>query len=102
MASHPSGSGCASGSVGAAGAVASIQHLKASPFERARHQDRVKTLRALLDKNGIPHMPNPSHIVPVMVGDAAKCKAETNAGNNCADADAQRTNAEGQGWQKNR
>ena len=58
----------------AAGAVASIQHLKASPFERARHQDRVKTLRALLDKNGIPHMPNPSHIVPVMVGDAAKCK----------------------------
>jgi 5-aminolevulinate synthase len=58
----------------AAGAVASIQHLKASPFERARHQDRVRTLRALLDKAGIPHMPNPSHIVPVMVGDAAKCK----------------------------
>ena len=58
----------------AAGAVASIQHLKTSPFERARHQDRVRTLRALLDRNGIPHMPNPSHIVPVMVGDAAKCK----------------------------
>src|SRR6478609_6302096 len=58
----------------AAGAVASIQHLKVSPFERARHQDRVRTLRALLDKRGIPHMPNPSHIVPVMVGDAAKCK----------------------------
>jgi 5-aminolevulinate synthase len=31
-------------------------------------------LRALLDKSGIPHIHNPSHIVPVMVGDAAKCK----------------------------
>ncbi|MCY1665730.1 5-aminolevulinate synthase [Rhizobium sp. SL86] len=58
----------------AAGAVASIRHLKASPFERARHQDRVRKLRASLDARGIPHMPNPSHIVPVMVGDAAKCK----------------------------
>lgn len=58
----------------AAGAVASIRHLKVSQFERARHQERVRRLRALLDKSGIPHMPNPSHIVPVMVGDAAKCK----------------------------
>ena len=58
----------------AAGAIASIQHLKASPFERARHQDRVRRLRGLLDARGIPHMDNPSHIVPVMVGDAAKCK----------------------------
>ncbi|KAA3510398.1 5-aminolevulinate synthase [Agrobacterium rosae] len=58
----------------AAGAVASIQHLKASPFERARHQERVRTLRSMLDASGIPHLHNPSHIVPVMVGDAAKCK----------------------------
>ena len=58
----------------AAGAIASIQHLKASPFERASHQDRVRKLRGLLDARGIPHMDNPSHIVPVMVGDAAKCK----------------------------
>ena len=58
----------------AAGAVASIQHLKVSQFERARHQDRVRRLRSLLDQRGIPHMHNPSHIVPVLVGDAAKCK----------------------------
>ena len=58
----------------AAGAVASIRHLKESQFERARHQERVRKLRQLLDQRGIPHMPNPSHIVPVMVGDAAKCK----------------------------
>jgi 5-aminolevulinate synthase len=58
----------------AAGAIASIRHLKASPFERVRHQDRVKKLRTMLDQQGIPHMHNPSHIVPVIVGDAAKCK----------------------------
>ncbi len=58
----------------AAGARASIMHLKESQFERARHQDRVRKVRARLEKLGIPYMPNPSHIVPVMVGDAAKCK----------------------------
>ena len=31
--------------------------------------------RRALDLAGIPHMHNPSHIVPVMVGDAALCKA---------------------------
>jgi 5-aminolevulinate synthase len=58
----------------AAGAVASIRHLKTSHSERARHQNRVATLRRKLDAAGIPHMKNASHIVPVMVGDAAKCK----------------------------
>jgi 5-aminolevulinate synthase len=58
----------------AAGARASIMHLKESGFERARHQDRVRKVRARLGALGIPVMPNPSHIVPVMVGDAAKCK----------------------------
>ena len=58
----------------AAGARASIRHLKESPFERIRHQDRVQRVRAMLDARGIPQMDNPSHIVPVMVGNAAKCK----------------------------
>jgi 5-aminolevulinate synthase len=58
----------------AAGAIASIQHLKVSQDERRAHQERVRRMRSLLDARGIPHMPNPSHIVPVMVGDAAKCK----------------------------
>jgi 5-aminolevulinate synthase len=58
----------------AAGAVASIRHLKSSKSERSRHQERVARVRASLDRAGIPHMPNPSHIVPVMVGHAAKCK----------------------------
>ena len=58
----------------AAGACASIRHLKQSGQERARHQNRVATLRRKLDAIGIPHMPNPSHIVPVMVGNPVKCK----------------------------
>ncbi|CCM78603.1 5-aminolevulinate synthase [Rhizobium mesoamericanum] len=57
-----------------AGALASIRHLKKSPFERARLQDRVARLRGLLDRAGIPHIDNPSHIVPIVIGDAAKCK----------------------------
>ena len=43
-------------------------------MERARHQDRVAKVRGALDRMGIPHIPNPSHIIPVMVGDPKKCK----------------------------
>ncbi|WP_379545242.1 5-aminolevulinate synthase [Qipengyuania sp. DSG2-2] len=58
----------------AAGACASIKHLKVSNAERERQQERVAKVRAALDRMGIPHLPNPSHIIPVMVGDAHKCK----------------------------
>ncbi|MEE9313042.1 MAG: 5-aminolevulinate synthase [Rhizobiaceae bacterium] len=58
----------------AAGATASIKHLKQSDMERSRQRRNVKTLRARLDAIGLPHMDNKSHIVPVMVGDAKKCK----------------------------
>jgi len=58
----------------AAGAAASIRHLKVSGDERRAHRDAVARVRAGLDRAGIPHMPNPSHIVPVRVGNAAKCK----------------------------
>ena len=58
----------------AAGACASIKHLKESQLERARHQERVAKVRHQLDLLGIPHLPNPSHIIPVMVGDPVKAK----------------------------
>ncbi len=58
----------------AAGARASIRHLKESQEERRLHRENVRKVREGLDRRGIPHMPNPSHIVPVRVGDAAKCK----------------------------
>ncbi|MFM9978282.1 MAG: 5-aminolevulinate synthase [Sphingomonadaceae bacterium] len=58
----------------AAGAAASIRHLKESQIERVRHQNRVKIVRQRLDALGIPHLPNPSHIIPVMVGDPHHAK----------------------------
>ncbi len=58
----------------AAGARASIAHLKTSATERAAQRAMVARLRARLDAIGIPHLPNPSHIVPVMVKDPVKCK----------------------------
>jgi 5-aminolevulinate synthase len=58
----------------AAGACASVKHLKASQMERARHQERVATVRRKLNAMGIPMIDNPSHIIPVMVGDPRKAK----------------------------
>ena len=63
----------------AAGALASIRHLKTSALERARHQERVQTLKRSLKAKRLPVMDNPSHIVPVMVGCPVHCKAVTDA-----------------------
>ena len=61
----------------AAGALASIRHLKVSQMERARHQQRARALKARLKAARLPVMDNPSHIVPVLVGDPVHCKAVT-------------------------
>jgi 5-aminolevulinate synthase len=58
----------------AAGALTSVKHLKVSGAERARHQERVTKVRHRLRAMGIPMLDNPSHIIPVMVGDPKKCK----------------------------
>jgi 5-aminolevulinate synthase len=58
----------------AAGAAASIRHLKSSSAERQLQQQRVAEVRARFDAIGLPHLPNPSHIIPLMVGDPVKCK----------------------------
>ncbi len=58
----------------AAAATASIQYLKTSETERIRQKEQVAKLRAQLDRLGIPHMANESHIVPVMIGDPVKCR----------------------------
>jgi 5-aminolevulinate synthase len=59
----------------AAGALASIRHLKTSQVERTRHQERAARLKRCLAQAGLPVLDTPTHIVPVMVGDARLCKA---------------------------
>ncbi len=61
----------------AAGALASIRHLKRSEIERARLRERVGKVKSLMSEARLPVMENPSHIVPVMVGDPVHCKAVT-------------------------
>jgi 5-aminolevulinate synthase len=57
-----------------AAAASAIRHLKASNFERERHQDRAARTKAVLLAAGLPVMPNDTHIVPVFVGEPDKCK----------------------------
>ena len=57
-----------------AGAVASVRHLKHSQIERKIHKERVAEVWARFDEIGIPHTTNAGHIIPVIVGDAMKCK----------------------------
>jgi 5-aminolevulinate synthase len=63
----------------AAGAVASIRHLKTSRAERERHQERARTLKRRLQGAGLPVMENASHIVPILVGDPVLTKRITDA-----------------------
>ena len=63
----------------AAGALASVRHLKESDAERRLQQEHAELLRRRLLARGLPVIVAPSHIVPVMVGDAVKCKQLTDA-----------------------
>jgi 5-aminolevulinate synthase len=58
----------------AAAASASIGVVRRSPDLRRRHQERAAQVKERLSARGLPVMPSPSHIVPVLVGDAVKCK----------------------------
>jgi len=57
-----------------AAATAAIRHLKTSNWERERHQERAARVKAVLNAAGLPVMQNATHIVPVFVGDAERCK----------------------------
>ena len=57
-----------------AGALASIRYVKEHPKLRDDIMDRATTLKDKFKSAGIPVLDNPSHIVPVMIGDAVKCK----------------------------
>lgn len=58
-----------------AGALAAVKYLKEHGELRDKHQDRARKLKHRLEKAGLPVMPSTTHIVPVLVGDAKKCKA---------------------------
>jgi 5-aminolevulinate synthase len=59
----------------AAAAMASIRHLKSSSTERQQQQRQAARTKAVLSSAGLPVLDTPTHIVPVMVGDAEACKA---------------------------
>ena len=59
----------------AAGALASVRHLKQNSAERMGQQQRAEVLKRRLSTAGIATLDSPSHIVPVMVGDPILCKA---------------------------
>ena len=61
----------------AAATLASIRVVRAADDLRARHADRVAATRAALDAVGVPHALNPSHIVPVIVGDPVETRLLT-------------------------
>ena len=57
-----------------AGGLASIKYLKKSDKERKKHKYIVNLLKQKLCEENIPVIKNPSHIVPVKVGDPVLCK----------------------------
>ncbi len=61
----------------AAGAVASVRHLKASSEERTLQQKHAALLKRELARLGLPVAESPSHVVPVIVGDPVLCKRLT-------------------------
>jgi 5-aminolevulinate synthase len=58
----------------AAGALASVRHLRADGSERRQHQAVVAEVKRRLRAARLPVLENPSHIVPVIVGDPVHCK----------------------------
>jgi 5-aminolevulinate synthase len=59
----------------AAGAAASVRHLKSDQGLRDLHQERARVLKMRLKALGLPIIDHGSHIVPVMVGDPVHTKA---------------------------
>ncbi|PWK74045.1 5-aminolevulinate synthase [Aminobacter sp. AP02] len=58
----------------AAGALSAVQHLKAHPEERTRQEINVARLKAMLQAADMPVSDSPSHILPLIIGDAHLCR----------------------------
>jgi len=63
-----------------AGALASIKYLRDHNELRETHQERARKLKHRLSKAGLEPMAcSTTHIVPLMIGDAKRCKAISDA-----------------------
>lgn len=58
----------------AAAGLASVRHVRQATTLRARHAERAARLKEAFRAEGVEPMPSASHIVPVLVGDAALCR----------------------------
>lgn len=57
-----------------AGVRASVQHQRSQMNDRIHLQKSTNTVKNALKQKGIPVMPNPTHIIPVLVGDPVQTK----------------------------
>lgn len=57
-----------------AGILASVRYLKTSNRERVLQKKIVAKIKKDLAKSNIPLIQNESHIIPILIGDAKKCK----------------------------
>ena len=57
-----------------AGAKTAIEYQMMRPHDRYLQQVHTRATKAALVDRGLPVMPNPSHIIPVLVGDAELAK----------------------------
>ena len=63
-----------------AGALASIKYLRDHNELRETHQERARKLKHRMIKAGLEPMPcSTTHIVPLLIGDAKRCKAISDA-----------------------
>ncbi|MDF2940165.1 MAG: 5-aminolevulinic acid synthase [Gammaproteobacteria bacterium] len=58
-----------------AGALASVRYLRHSQTERAALKQVVAKVKSALKAANIPYLESPSHMVPVIIGNAEKCRA---------------------------
>jgi 5-aminolevulinate synthase len=65
--------------VSCAGALSAVKFLKEHNEIREKHQERANRLKTLLKQNGLPLMNTSTHIVPVLVGNAVRAKAMSDA-----------------------
>jgi 5-aminolevulinate synthase len=57
----------------AAAALASVRHLRGSQVERQALRRRVDGLRARLQAANLPLLPSTAQILPLLIGDSARC-----------------------------